>query len=94
MVVVIYSGWYLYRLSRPVWQSLAASTDTVVMRHHSGDTFTIASEDGAFVSPLYIGFRCQNQSSDHAYSVGIFRGQVDDETFRRLSVFLRRPNTP
>lgn len=93
VVVLIYAGWHLYRLARPVWKSLAISTDRAVMRYRTGEIFTITPGNSAFVSPLYIGFRCQSPSSERVFSVGLFRGQVDDEHFRRLSVILRQSDT-
>ena len=94
VAVLIYGAWHLYRQARPVWRSLAVATDRAAIRYRSGEVFTITPGNGSFVSPLYIGFRCRSQSSERTLSVGFFRGQVDEGSFRRLAVFLRQSSRP
>lgn len=94
IAILVYAVWHLYHLACPAWRELLIGSNSAAIRHRSGETFAILAGRGAFVSPLYIGFRCRHPASGCARSVGIFRGQVDDEAFRRLSVTLKQASAP
>ena len=89
LAAIVYAGWQIHRLYAPRWRSVWVQQGEAVLRDRSDERFRVLVDHQSFVSPLYLGFDCRKESSARRASVGLFRGQVDDEGFRRLSVLLR-----
>jgi hypothetical protein len=65
--------------------------DRGVRVRKAGEPSRLARVGGTpFVSPLYVGFRLRPAGERFPRSVGVFRGQMAEDDFRRLSVALRQ----
>jgi len=88
--VLAYAGWHVFRLVVPRWVILNAEAEEAMLRNRQGETYSIRLDTRAFVSPVYLGFSCRSPATGRCVPVGLFRAQLPDEAFRRLSVRLRQ----
>ncbi len=87
--VLAYAGWHVFRLVVPRWAILKADAEGAMLLNRQGEAYSIRLDTRSFVSPLYLGFSCRSQATGRSVPVGLFRPQLPEEAFRRLSVRLR-----
>lgn len=86
---LVYAAIEVIRLLRPPWHSIQLVDRELTVRNRHGQTFRIELRSSPFLSPLFIGFHAWIKGSRRPVRLGLFRGQLDDQDFRRLSVGLR-----
>ncbi len=89
LVFCTYAGWHVHRLLSPCWKRLRTDSEGAVLVDRRGRACSILPDEHSFVSPVFAGFRCRCADSGKYLSAGLFRAQLGDEAFRRLSVLLR-----
>lgn len=89
-VVLAYAGWHVKQLLSPPWRVLRESPDHLLLLDRKDRIFLVQLEGGCFVSPMFLGFRCRTVADRKCRSVGLFRGQLAEPAFRRLSARLRQ----
>lgn len=93
ILALIYAGFEVMRLLRPPWQSIKLADRELFVQSRHGQTCRIELRSSPFLSPIFIGLHGYTQGSPRPVRVGIFRCQLDDQDFRRLSVGLRDLST-
>lgn len=88
-VVAAYTLYWIIRLLRPRWKALAVEENGPVVIDHADRRFNLSVHGRPFVSPVYIGFSGRIVQSGRRCSIGLFRGQLADDHFRRLAASLR-----
>jgi len=80
------------RLLRPPWHSIKLADRELIVQNRHGQAVRIELRSSPFLSPVFIGFHARIKESRRSVRLGFFRGQLDDQDFRRLSVGLRDPS--
>lgn len=89
-LVLAAGGVAVHRLLAPVAKGLRVQSREVRLRMPGGATLEGELQGSPFVSPLFVGFRWRPEGRRLAGSLGVFRGQMTGEDFRRLCVALRQ----
>jgi len=92
-LALIYAGFEVMRLLRPPWQSIQLADRELIVQSRHGQAFRIELRSSPFLSPLFIGFHAGIKDSRRPVRLGFFRGQLEVQDFRRLSVGLRDLST-
>ena len=74
------------------WRILDPQAEGLVLIDRWGRKHRLVSLGPCFVSPFFIGLRGRGRDG-RFISLGLFRGQISDEGFRRLTVSLRDRTT-
>lgn len=94
IAALTYAGFEVMRLLRPPWHSIKLADRELIVQSRHGQAFRIELRSSPFLSPLFIGFHARIKGSRRPVRLGLFRGQLDDQDFRRLSVGLRDLSNP
>lgn len=90
LVALVVGGHAIMRLVNPDIRSLKIDEARIHIRDRSGSRSSGKLIGSPFVSPLYVGFRWRPAEKRLPHSVGVFRGQMAESDFRRLSALLRQ----
>jgi hypothetical protein len=88
MLLLIYSGWSIYRLVVPPWRALDFDNEQLRLIDRKGQAYMLTIIGQPFVSPLYIGIAAR-RANGQRLRIGLFRSQLQHDHFRRLCVHLR-----
>jgi hypothetical protein len=85
----VYGGWSLWRLATPTWKTFAIEDSSLVLVDRQARRVRLEQCHRCFVSPFYIGVSGRDQTTDRRVRLGLFRGQVEQDAYRQLALWLR-----
>ena len=89
LAIAAYSVRAVDRLLRPHIERLVVTSDKLALSDGPGEVRELEVTATPFVSPLFIGLRGRVDGARASRTIGLFREQLDGQTFRRLAVKLR-----
>lgn len=92
VVVLIYAFAQTIRLLRPRWRALALEQGALTVVDQQRRRHRVSLRGRPFVSPLYIGLSGRSDIARQRLAIGVFRGQLAPDHFRRLAAALRSDN--
>ncbi len=87
--VLAYTGLELRRVLHPRWCSVKIVDQVLLVTDKRGESCQVELRSAPFLSPIYIGINGRFSDSGRVVGIGIFRGQMPNQSYRRLSVGLR-----
>lgn len=86
---LIYGGFHMFRLLSPRFRLLRLEGDRLHLLDRNGNRQRGQVAGRPFVSPFYLGMIVRAEPDGGRERLGLFRGQLLTDEYRRLSVWLR-----
>ncbi|TVQ36922.1 MAG: hypothetical protein EA370_07405 [Wenzhouxiangella sp.] len=83
-LTLVYGLFAVDRLLRPRWSALIIHSNSLKGINRAGIEHRILTSGSSFLSPWFLA------TGSGPSRLGLFRGQVETDDFRRLTVFLRQ----
>jgi hypothetical protein len=89
LLILAYTMVTLKSLYSPRYRRLAVHESGLVVTRADGRSLQLTLIGRAFVSPIYIGLAGRCAGRRGVRTLGLFRGQLEDQAYRQLAAWLR-----